>query len=304
MASFRDASSARSAEAVHMHTIPLLLRRSVAALGASALLTLGGLPAAAQPAPELIYCDRVDPHCLRVNDAVVVEGNSGTRYAVFSIDLIRSSTEQILVDVETSDGSAGSAYQPGPNHDFVDSGSVVVFSPGETRETFSVPVHGDTLLEANEIFYLDVVQVVGSGVYVMDGRGQATITNDDLPSVRVSDASVTEGLDGVRQLQFSVSLSGRPTQAVSVGYATAPNTATAGVDYGTRANTLQFAANTSVLSQTVNVPVYGDLLDEAHETLFLNLNPVTGATLADGQGVGTIVDDDPLQPPCPSCEVP
>ena len=40
--------------------------------------------------------------------------------------------------------------------------------------------------------------------------------------------------------------------------------------------------------------VNGDLLDEANETYFVNLTNPTNATIADGQGLGTITDDDPL----------
>ncbi len=40
--------------------------------------------------------------------------------------------------------------------------------------------------------------------------------------------------------------------------------------------------------------VNADLLDEANETYFVNLSAVTNATIADGQGLGTITDDDPL----------
>ena len=40
--------------------------------------------------------------------------------------------------------------------------------------------------------------------------------------------------------------------------------------------------------------VNGDLLDEANETYFVNLTNPTNATIADGQGLGTITDDDPM----------
>ena len=39
--------------------------------------------------------------------------------------------------------------------------------------------------------------------------------------------------------------------------------------------------------------VNGDRLAEPNETFFVNLSSPTNATIADGQGVGTIVDDEP-----------
>ena len=44
----------------------------------------------------------------------------------------------------------------------------------------------------------------------------------------------------------------------------------------------------------MHVTVNGDLLDEANETYFVNLSSPVNATIADGQGQGTITDDDPL----------
>src|SRR5262249_3360868 len=44
---------------------------------------------------------------------------------------------------------------------------------------------------------------------------------------------------------------------------------------------------------TITVLVNGDRLAEANETFAVNLSAPTNATIADGQGVGTIVDDEP-----------
>ena len=54
--------------------------------------------------------------------------------------------------------------------------------------------------------------------------------------------------------------------------------------------TLTFAPGET--TQTITVPVNGDVLDEADETFFVNLSSPVNATIADGQGVGTITDDD------------
>lgn len=46
-------------------------------------------------------------------------------------------------------------------------------------------------------------------------------------------------------------------------------------------------------SKTITVHVIGDRLGEPNETFFVNLSGATNATIADGQGVGTIMDDEP-----------
>jgi len=40
------------------------------------------------------------------------------------------------------------------------------------------------------------------------------------------------------------------------------------------------------------VAVIGDIVAEPNETFFVNLSNPTNATIADSQGVGTIVDND------------
>ena len=75
-------------------------------------------------------------------------------------------------------------------------------------------------------------------------------------------------------------------------YATANGTATAPGDYtAIAATTLTFAPGQT--SKTITVAVKGDTLDEANETFFVNLSSAVNATIADGQGLGTIRDDDP-----------
>src|SRR5262249_61223667 len=48
-----------------------------------------------------------------------------------------------------------------------------------------------------------------------------------------------------------------------------------------------------VVSQTITVAVTGDRVGELDETFFVNLDSPTNATLADSQGLGTILDDEP-----------
>jgi hypothetical protein len=92
---------------------------------------------------------------------------------------------------------------------------------------------------------------------------------------------------------FTVTLSPLSYQAVSVQYATANNSpvsAAAGSDYTAKSGTLDFAAGTATQTFTVNIS--DDLLDEANETFLVNLSNATNATIGDGQGVGTITDND------------
>jgi probable HAF family extracellular repeat protein len=112
------------------------------------------------------------------------------------------------------------------------------------------------------------------------------------PSISIADApAVIEGNAGTKSATFTVTLSAASTQTVTVAYASANGTAAAGGDYQAASGTLTFVPGET--SKTVTVLVNGDRLPEPHETFVVNLSSPTNATIADSQGAGTIVDDEP-----------
>jgi hypothetical protein len=116
------------------------------------------------------------------------------------------------------------------------------------------------------------------------------VTGLPKPGVSVADAQVAEGNSGPATLSFAVTLDKPSTQSVSVGYATADGTATAGSDYVAASGKVTFAPGET--SKTVNVTVNGDTAIEPDETLTLNLSGPTNATIKKGVGAGTITNDD------------
>jgi hypothetical protein len=92
-------------------------------------------------------------------------------------------------------------------------------------------------------------------------------------------------------LPFVVSLSSPAEAPVTVDYATLAGTATDGSDFVAVSGTVSFAVGeTAVL---VNVPVMGDILTEADETLSLAMSNPVGASMAHATGPGIILNDDP-----------
>jgi hypothetical protein len=93
---------------------------------------------------------------------------------------------------------------------------------------------------------------------------------------------------------FTVSLDSPAASPVTVNYTTADGTAHAGSDYVATSGTLTFALGQT--TRTVLVPTLDDHISEPTETFFVNLSSPVGATIARGQGVGSIIDNnDPLQ---------
>ncbi len=112
------------------------------------------------------------------------------------------------------------------------------------------------------------------------------------PNLTINDVSLAEGNAGTTTFTFTVGLSS-PAGAGGVTFdiATADNTAVAPGDYTASSLTGQtIAAGNS--TYTFNVAVNGDSTPEANETFFVNVTNVTGANVTDGQGQGTIQNDD------------
>jgi uncharacterized protein len=109
----------------------------------------------------------------------------------------------------------------------------------------------------------------------------------------INDVSLNEGNSGITSFDFTVSLSApAPAGGVTFDIATADGTATvAGNDYIAASLTGQSipAGNSSY---NFSVQVNGDTIAEPDETFFVNVTNVTGAVILDGQGLGTIVNDD------------
>jgi probable HAF family extracellular repeat protein len=137
-------------------------------------------------------------------------------------------------------------------------------------------------------------QIVGAGFHAGQTRAYLMTPNDQPPSppaLTIKDVMVTEGNIATSSAVFTVSLSAASSDTVTVNFATANGSATAGSDYEPASGTLTFAPGET--SKTITVPVYGDRLGEPNETFFVNLSNPTNATIADGQGLGTILDDEP-----------
>ena len=233
---------------------------------------------------EAQIADDDAPSAISINDVSLNEPGASYANATFTVSLNRASEKPISVRVDTTPGTADGA-------DYSSRSDVTVLFPvGVTSRTVSVPVRpGDAIDENDETFHLDASNAINAAI--ADGRGTATIVDDDpAPTISVNDVSVTEGDSAYVNATFTVSLSQKSSRSVTVVANTAPGTAGA-QDYSSRSNVLvSFPAGTT--SRAVSVPVRPDSMDEFDETFSLNLSSPGNATIADGSGTGTIVDND------------
>ena len=225
---------------------------------------------------------------ISIGDVSAPEGsNSGQKNFDFPVSLANPSDQAVTVDYATADGTATTG-----DGDYDSGSGTVTFSPGDTSETVAVKVNGDNRDESDETFNVNL-SGNSSNSSIADGQGTGTIQNDDPnPGISIGNVSAAEGNSGQKDFDLTISLSNPSDQAVTVDYATANATATTGDnDYDSGSGTVTFAAGDT--SETVTVKVNGDEGDEGDETFNVNLsNNSSNSSIADGQGTGTIQNDD------------
>jgi hypothetical protein len=216
--------------------------------------------------------------------ANVTEGDAGSSLATYTATLSAASTQTVTVNYTTYAGSATAGS------DYTTTTGTLTFAPGQTTKTFTVPVLGDTTPEPSEYFNVNLTSPTNATLGSAFSVTTFIQDNDVTGTLAVSDATVTEGHTGTTAAAFTVTLSSANTVPVSVDWATADGTATAGSDYQAASGTLTFAPGET--SKTVTVLVNGDVDNEPNETYYLNLSNPVNATIARAQAVGTIVNDD------------
>ena len=221
---------------------------------------------------------------IRINDASIVEGDSGQKTMTFTISWSGSkggtapSVHYATADVTAT---AGADYT-------ASSGTVPLTNGGCRCATVGIPILGDTMTEGTETFAVNLSSPVNATI--ADAQGIGTIyDNEGPPSFVVTDVV---GAEASGTFTFGVLLTNANSTAVSVGYATADGTAIAGSDYSSDSGTLTF--NPGETSKTVAVTIIDASLAEDDETFTLNLSNATGGiAIADATGTATIQNDDP-----------
>lgn len=227
------------------------------------------------------------PPRLTIGNISVTEGNSGTVNAVFTVTLANEAGAALTVDFATANGTATTA-----DNDYVANTGQLSFTgtAGQSQQV-TVVVNGDATSEGNETFTLTLSNPSLAGTVL--GQGTATILNDDVvpPALSAGDVSIAEGNSSTSTLTFTVTLDRQaPSGGVSVNYATANGTATAGSDYVAANGTLNFAEFET--QKTVDITINGDTAVEPNETFELRFDTPAGLTIADATAVGTITADD------------
>jgi len=229
--------------------------------------------------------------------SVVSSPASGSTYMLGETIRIRATFDQAVkvtgspllsIDMDPAEwGTKQAAYEKGGGTSALDFAHTVVEPNYSTQ---GIAVLADTLaLNGGTIISVDTHAEAELG---HTGLGHDSAHKVDWrPSISVADASATEAAGA--SVAFAVTLSSAFTTAghqMTVDYATANGSATAGADYTATSGTLTFAAGET--SKTVSVPILDDSHDEGDETFTLRLSNAAGARIGDAEATGTIENTD------------
>ncbi len=254
--------------------------------GSSAVLRRKGfLPSAERFEDRLLL--NGDPILISLSPAAVdvLEGEMATFTARLSVATIE---QVITVQYRTVAGTA----QPGQDYVEILDGQLF-FDFGETEKTFQVQTLSNAVYEGDESFSVELFNPAPVNTSISPSARQSTVTIlDTPPQLSINDQTVNEGGVGLTDAVFTVSLLGATEVTAMVMYATADGTAKADVDYLPQTGQLTFAPG--VTTQEIRVPIIGNYQIGTTRTFYVNLSSPTNATIARGQGVGTIIDEDTL----------
>jgi len=218
------------------------------------------------------------PPTLSINDVTVTEGNTDSTNATFTVTLSTALSSPASVDFFTSNGTA---VEPS---DYTAVNGTLVFAPGQTSRTITVPVNGDTQVEPNQTFFVNLANPTNAEIAVEQGTG--TINDDDSVNVfqfGISGASVNENAGSVT---LTVTRTGDTSGAGSVKFETSDGTAKQKTDYTFGYGTIQFGPGES--SKDIKILIVNDANVEPAETFQVTLSNPSGSSSIGSPGTITI----------------
>jgi hypothetical protein len=217
--------------------------------------------------------------------------NEGAGNATFVVAQSAASGLNTTFQYSTADGTAtaGSDYTGATN-------APASISAGSTTTNITIPITDDALFEGSETFTVTISNAANATIAAGQDTATGTINdNDTAPAFSIDDVTHNEGDTGTTSYTFTVTKTGTTAINATVDYETVNGTATAPSDFtAIPPTTLTFLPGDT--SKQVTVLVNGDTTVEPNEAFTVHLSNVSGATIADSDGTGTITNDD-VRPP-------
>ena len=133
-----------------------------------------------------------DVPTITIDDVTVTEG--GDAVVPVSIDI--ASTEDTVVDIVTTTGTAGTS-------DYTETTTTVTIPAGSTSVNVTIPTTDDAIDEVDETFTVEGT-VTSGNTSNTDPSGTVTIEDNDVPTITIGDVTVTEGGDAVVPVSIDI----------------------------------------------------------------------------------------------------
>ncbi|WP_152532045.1 Calx-beta domain-containing protein, partial [Leptolyngbya sp. Heron Island J] len=229
----------------------------------------------------------VEPTFSVQNDTLSIDEAAGE----VTVTVVRSGDTQDAATIEyTLNGVGTNSATPDEDYSAPVTAGQVTFAPGATEATISIPILNDALDEGNESFSV-TLQNPSIGLIGASSSTVVTIMDDDaLPTLSLSQPSISVS-ETAGTASITVERNGNPNTAVSVSYSINNGTAVAGEDYIASSGTLEFAIGQT--TQTIEIPISDDSVDEDPETFVVTLGTPINAELGNqSSALVTILDND------------
>lgn len=119
---------------------------------------------------------------ISINDITINEGNSGTSTAQFTVSLTQTSGSVVTVNFASANGNSPNAANAGT--DYIANSGLVSIPSGQISAPISITINGDTIMEPNEEFFVNLLNPINA--IISDSQGIGTIQNDDvLPTMSI-----------------------------------------------------------------------------------------------------------------------
>lgn len=250
---------------------------SVGAVGAVTRLDLDPQNAGSGPA-------------ISISDVQVYEGQAGHTPATMQVTLNTSANRAVTIHWETRNGTATGGAACGPDVDFVQrSNQTLTIAAGQLSGSIAVQVCGDTQVESNEVFTVELLSTVDDFGVFQKSTAQITILDDDnVPTLAVGNVRVAEPPTGTATARFVASLSRAHENPVSFTWVTQDVSAHAGIDYVAAGGTVTIPPGDT--SAYLDVTINANATIEPEETFRLVFSAPVSLGLPQTFAYGTIVD--------------
>ena len=205
---------------------------------------------------------------------ITVDEDAGT--ATLTVELTPASTGTVTVDYATRDQVGGATA----GDDYTATSGTLTFTAGQTSKTFTVQITDDDIYENYEAFFVDLSNPTGATVPVFPTAAVGIDSEDAVPTASMADVTVDEGA-GTMTLILRLNHPSHEDIAYSTVDTRVTGTATEGEDYddfllGPPEGTARITVPGGSLSQTFDITLVDDGVDEADETIIILWQKVTG----------------------------